>query len=182
MEQRGSSPDAKCAPDPNHPGGGGALGSAGTARCNAKRSVRCCSERRPLMSAPRTINDHTIPFADERTPHSPFAPVTTGQCRNQTSVNSTVPTLKNYAPTPRHFSSISIVLHDWAADRRALLSDAANHADRLASCSDLGSVCTLAMEDRQKNQACTFCTASIAIDRCTPCRLGAVSHDERREE
>ena len=125
------------------------------------------------MSEPQTIHEHMISGADEAMSlprsRSPSSPEATCQCRHQTLSNPTLSPHTNYASTPRHFSSISVVFHDWAAVRGAFVSDLANHADRLATGSVMGDFCVEPMEDRSKNQACI---EGVGGSRCASCDVG----------
>ena len=133
------------------------------------------------MSEPQTIHEHMISRADEvislPRSRSPSAPEAACQCRHQILSNPTLSPHTNYASTPLHFSSISGVFHHWAAVRRALLSDPANHVDRLDSSGVVGDFCVEPMEDRSKNQVCI---EGLRRSRCASCDIGVRTRNRTR--
>ena len=175
--QRRSAPHTQYSPSTDYRRRGGALGSTGNvARIHTKRRGRFRSERRTLMRFARTIQELTVAGALEAPPSPPSAPRATCPCSDQTLLNPTLPTLKNYASTPLHFSAISGVFHDWATARRDHVPDFANDPDRLASGGTLGDFCARAVEDPSKNPACAEGVTGVSRKCCASCR--ALTHSD----
>ncbi len=181
--QRRSAPHTQYSPSTDYRRRGGALGSTGNvAWIHTKRRGRFRLERTTLMRSARTIQELTVAGALEAPPSPPSAPRATCPCRNQTLLNTTLPTLKNYASTPLHFSAISGVFHDWATARRDRVPDSAAHGSGLDSGGPLGCVCAQPMEDRSKNPACLEGVTGVSRKCCASCRALTRSDQRRNAE